>query len=157
MGSLLFLVARFGWGKPVPINPGAMRYQNLGWALSSAAGPGSNLLSAAIVLSLVATLGRPAEPFVHEVVKQFVLISVFLAIFNLIPLPPLDGFGFLFGLAPRPLKLALLPVQRYGPLILLALVFLPAFTRSFPPVLSIVLTGGSNLFFRIMGVSPSVL
>lgn len=157
MGSLLFLVAHFGWGKPVPINPGAMRNPNLGWALSSAAGPGSNLVSAAIVVSLLATLGAPSEPFVHEVARQFVLISVFLAIFNLIPLPPLDGFGFVFGLSPRPLKLALLPIQRYGPLILLALVFLPTLSRSFPPVLQVVLTAGSSLFFRLMGVSPSAL
>src|SRR5205823_13790975 len=143
-------------GKPVPINPGAMRNPNLGWALSSAAGPGSNLVSAALVVSLLVA-ARPGEPFIHEVLKQFAEISVFLAIFNLIPLPPLDGFGFVFGLAPRPLKLALLPVQRYGPFILLALVFLPTLTRSFPPVLSVILSAGSMLFWSLMGVNPRAL
>jgi Zn-dependent protease len=157
MGSLLFLIAHFGWGKPVPINPGAMRNPNLGWALSSAAGPGSNLISAAIVALGLVTLGRPSDPFIHETLKQFVEISVFLAIFNLIPLPPLDGFGFVFGLSPQPLKLALLPVQRFGPFILLALVFLPSLSRSFPPVLAIVLNFGSNLFFQIIGVPRSAL
>jgi Zn-dependent protease len=157
MGSLLFLVAHFGWGKPVPINPGAMRNPNLGWALSSAAGPASNLLSAALVVALLVSLGRPADWFLHEVARQFVLISVFLAIFNLIPLPPLDGFGFVFGLSPRPIKLLLLPVQRFGPFILLALIFLPDFVRSFPPVLRIVLTRGSSLFFSVVGVSPNAL
>jgi Zn-dependent protease len=157
MGSLLFLVAHFGWGKPVQINPAAMRNPNLGWALSSAAGPASNLVSAAIVVGLVVSLGRPADAFLHEIVVQFVGISVALAIFNLIPIPPLDGFGFVFGLSPRPIKIALLPVQRYGALILLALVFLPSFSRSFPPILQIVLRGGSNLFFTILGVPPSAL
>jgi Zn-dependent protease len=157
MGSLLFLVAHFGWGKPVQINPAAMRNPNLGWALSSAAGPASNLVSAAIVVSLVVTLGRPGDAFLHEIVKQFVGISITLAIFNLIPIPPLDGFGFVFGLSPRPIKIALLPIQRYGALILLALVFLPSFSRSFPPVLSNVLRAGSNLFFTILGVPSSAL
>jgi Zn-dependent protease len=157
MGSLLFLVAHFGWGKPVPINPGAMRNPNLGWALSSAAGPVSNLLSAAVAVSLVVSLGRPADAFFHELVREFILISVSLAIFNLIPLPPLDGFGFVFGLSPTPLKIALLPVQRFGPLILLALVFLPSFSRSFPPVLLVVLQTGSTLFFQFMGVDPRAL
>jgi Zn-dependent protease len=157
MGSLLFLVAHFGWGKPVPINPAGMRNPNLGWALSSAAGPVSNLLSAAIAVTLVVSLGRPPDAFVHEVVREFILISVSLAIFNLIPLPPLDGFGFVFGLAPTPLKIALLPVQRFGPLVLLALVFLPSFTRAVPPVLLVVLQTGSLLFFELMGVDPRAL
>jgi Zn-dependent protease len=157
MGSLLFLVAHFGWGKPVQINPAAMRNPNLGWALSSAAGPASNLVSAAIAVSLVVTVGRPGDPFLHELVVEFIGISVSLAIFNLIPIPPLDGFGFVFGLAPRPIKIALLPVQRYGALLLLALVFLPSFSRSFPPILSIVLRAGTNLFFTILGVPISAL
>jgi Zn-dependent protease len=105
----------------------------------------------------VVTIGRPNEPFIHELIRQFVGISVFLAIFNLIPLPPLDGFGFVFGLSPTPLKLALMPVQRYGPLILLALIFLPNFSRSFPPLLQVALTAGSNLFLRIMGVPFSAI
>src|SRR5579859_3126794 len=107
MGSLLFLVAHFGWGKPVPINPGAMRNPNLGWALSSIAGPVSNFVSAAIVVALRLSLGRPADNFLHQLVIQFVGISITLGIFNLIPIPPLDGFGLVFGLSPRPIKIAL--------------------------------------------------
>jgi Zn-dependent protease len=157
MGSLLFLVAHFGWGKPVPINPGAMRNPNLGWALSSAAGPVSNFVSAAIAVGLVVSLGRPTEEFFHETVLQFIAISVALGTFNLIPIPPLDGFGFVFGLSPRSIKIALLPVQRYGSLILLALVFLPSFSRSFPPILQVVLRAGSNLFFTVLGVPLNAL
>jgi Zn-dependent protease len=154
MGSLLFLVAHFGWGKPVQINPAAMRNPNLGWALSSVAGPVSNFLTAAIVVVLVQSLGRPTNVFANEVVVEFVLISVTLGLFNLVPLPPLDGFGFFFGLAPRPIKIAMLPLQRYGPMILLAVLFLPYLIPSFPPVLQVLLTAGQRVFFGLMGVSP---
>jgi Zn-dependent protease len=131
-----------------------MRNPNLGWALSSAAGPLSNLFTAAIAITVLRLAGQPNDDsFVHEVVLQFILISVTLAIFNLIPLPPLDGFGFVFGLAPRPLKIAMLPLQRYGPIILLALLFLPTLFRGFPPILQVFLTGGSRLFFGLMGVN----
>jgi len=157
LGSLVFLVAHFGWGKPVPINPGAMRNPNLGWALSSAAGPISNFVSAAAVAILLTTFGAPDNPYLHEVLVEFVLISVTLGIFNLIPLPPLDGFGFVFGLSPRPIKIALLPLQRYGPLILLALLFLPSLSPSVPPVLPVALQAGARLFFHIIGVDPNVL
>jgi Zn-dependent protease len=154
MGSLLFLVAHFGWGKPVQINPGAMRNPNLGWALSSAAGPVSNLFTAAVAITVLRLVGQPTDDsFVHEVVLQFISISVVLAIFNLIPLPPLDGFGFVFGLAPRPVKIAMLPLQRYGPTLLLALLFLPTLFRGFPPILQVFLTAGSRLFFGLMGVN----
>ncbi|MCA1648345.1 MAG: site-2 protease family protein [Chloroflexi bacterium] len=115
------------------------------------------MISAAVVAIFDVTFGPPSDLFLHTFVVQFVVISVALAVFNLIPLPPLDGFGFVFGLSPRPLKLALLPVQRYGSLILLALVFLPNFSRSFPPVLQVVLAFGRNLFFSTLGVTPGAL
>src|SRR6267143_410977 len=78
----------------------------------------------ALVLAIVSYtslgLARPIFPYV----QAFINIHVLLAVFNLLPVPPLDGFGFLFGLAPRPLKIALLPLNQYGAIILLAVVFL---------------------------------
>jgi Zn-dependent protease len=111
----------------MPINPAGMRNPSLGWALSSLAGPVSNVLAASVMVVLLSLVGvggldRSLFPYL----QAFIGVNVALAVFNLLPVPPLDGFGFLFGLAPRPLKIALLPLQQYGPLILLAVLFVPA-------------------------------
>ncbi|MDQ3808960.1 MAG: site-2 protease family protein [Chloroflexota bacterium] len=124
LGTLMILIGPIGWGRPMPINPGAMRLPNLGWALSSLAGPVSNLIAAALTATLLGLAGSALSD-AADYLKAFITINVLLALFNLIPLPPLDGFGFVFGLAPRALKLALMPLQSYGPLILLAVLFLP--------------------------------
>jgi len=125
LGTIMILIGPIGWGKPMPINPGAMRNPSLGWALSSIAGPISNILSAAVVVLLVSHLDLGLDSSIEPYIQAFLGINVALAVFNLIPLPPLDGFGFFFGLAPRPVKLALMPIQQYGMFILLAVLFLP--------------------------------
>jgi len=129
VGTLLILVAHFGWGKPMPINPSEMRNGNLGWALSSAAGPLSNIVMATVTLIVAQVAGLPLrEPYVNA----FFALNISLAVFNLVPLPPLDGFGFVYGLAPRAIKLALAPVWRIGPVLLMALLFLPAILPGAP-------------------------
>jgi Zn-dependent protease len=153
LGTLMILIGPIGWGRPMPINPSGMRYPNLGWALSSLAGPVSNILAAAVVVVVAAytniatSLGASGLAYV----QAFINVNVLLAVFNLLPLPPLDGFGFLFGLSPRPLKLALLPLQRFGPLILLAVLFLPV-TR---PVLDAFLSGGRQIVNTFLGALAS--
>ena len=126
LGTILILVGPIGWGKPMPINPGLMTHRNLGWALSSAAGPISNVLTAMIIVVVLALTNPQLDTLTDTVVTAIVFINVRLAAFNLLPIPPLDGFGFLFGLAPRPLKIALAPLLQYGMLILLAVLLVPA-------------------------------
>src|SRR5260370_20413963 len=144
----MILIGPIGWGKPMPINPGAMRNPNLGWALSSLAGPVSNVLAAAVVVVIVSytNIATAAGVTVLNYVQAFISINVLLAVFNLLPLPPLDGFGFVFGLSPPPIKIALLPLQRYGPIILLAMLFLGQ------PVLHASLRGGSDIGHHFLSV-----
>jgi Zn-dependent protease len=127
LGTLMIFVAHFGWGRPMPINPGAMRNPGLGWALSSAAGPISNIVLASIVTIFASAAGSALDATAQVYVATLIQLNVLLAVFNLVPLPPLDGFGFIFGLAPTPIKRALLPIRQYGPFVLLALVIVPAF------------------------------
>ena len=132
----------------MPINPAGMSNPNLGWALSSLAGPVSNILAASAMVLVVTYVPAVLDPSVFPYVNAFISINVLLAVFNLLPLPPLDGFGFVYGLSPRPIKIALLPLQRYGPIILLAVLFLAQ------PVLNAYLRGGSaivNNFLSVLG------
>jgi Zn-dependent protease len=150
IGTILILIrAPIGWGRPMPINPGEMRNSNLGWALSSLAGPISNILLAGIVLIGVRTLlpSTNVNSNLFNFILALVQINVFLAVFNLLPIPPLDGFGVIYGLAPRPLKITLLPLLRYGPLILLLVLFLPQ-TQEY---LSLYLNTGASIVLRLLG------
>ena len=151
LGTLMILIGPIGWGRPMPINPGHMRNPNLGWALSSLAGPISNILAAAIVVVLVAYTNVALDLTTLPYIQAFINVNVLLAVFNLLPVPPLDGFGFLFGLSPRPVKLALLPLQQYGPLILLAVLFLPGAR----PFLDAFLNGGREIINGFLGVLAS--
>jgi Zn-dependent protease len=140
LGTLMILVAPIGWGRPMPINPAGMRNPNLGWALSSAAGPISNVLVATIVVVVAAfaNINPLRDPWVGALIS----LNLGLAVFNLVPLPPLDGFGFVFGLAPRPVKAALAPLWQFGPFLLLGLLFLPEILPGFPPILNNALSEG---------------
>jgi Zn-dependent protease len=151
LGTLMILIGPIGWGRPMPINPGNMRNPNLGWALSSLAGPVSNVLAASVMVLIVSYTTLGLDQSVFPYVQAFININVLLAVFNLLPVPPLDGFGFLFGLSPRSVKMALLPVQRYGPLILLAVLFLPGIR----PVVDAYLNGGREIVNNFLGVLAS--
>ncbi len=146
IGTLMILIGPIGWGRPMPINPAGMRNPNLGWALSSLAGPVSNIVAASLIVLLEAYLPLMQDRSIAPYISAFISVNVLLAVFNLLPVPPLDGFGFIFGLSPTPLKIALLPLQRYGPILLLAMLFLAQ------PLLSAYLRAGSNIVNNFLEV-----
>jgi Zn-dependent protease len=119
-----------GWGKPVQINPYNMRINpKTGFALSSIAGPISNLTLAtlsAILLGLIAGLQLRSgdNPAGLELLDYLIMVNVGLAIFNLIPIPPLDGFHTLLGVLPNGLAAQLMALEQYGFIILLAFIYL---------------------------------
>ena len=120
-----------GWAKPVPINPFMLKNQTWAPALVSLAGPGSNLLLALVFSLLVRFLPlETLSPLFSGALVSIVQLNLYLALLNLLPIPPLDGSHLLFAFLPKsfePLKMLL---ARYGFFILLFLVFL------FPPFLS---------------------
>lgn len=111
----------FGWAKPVPMNPYNFRDRNRGIILVSLAGPGGNLAIAVVAAVLFRFLGA-AEPSLALLLMWMVYINVFLAFFNLIPVPPLDGSKVLAGLLPGRQEW-LIHLEKYGMIILLLLIF----------------------------------
>lgn len=128
--SVLFLGFGFGWAKPTPYNPMNLRGGHWGEAIVSAAGPISNLVLAfagAIPLRYMAMTGMTV-PALFEFLFFFVQINLVLMIFNLIPIPPLDGSKVLFAfMNPRTVWQVRPVLEQYGLLILLGAMLLPIF------------------------------
>jgi Zn-dependent protease len=118
----------FGWTKPVPVNYRRLRHPRRDMVLVALAGPGMNLLLAIVgALVLAATLTFSANPdslgstFVAGNALNFVLINLFLAVFNLLPIPPFDGGHVVQGLLPPPLAQSFGKLGRYALLVLVVL------------------------------------
>ena len=115
----------FGWAKPTPFNPWNLKNPRRDSALISLAGPASNFLLAtglAVIFRLI-----PNTNFIADVVLQFIVLNLVLAFFNLIPIPPLDGFKVVGGLLPKNLYYQWASLERYGFFILIAFFFFGGF------------------------------
>ena len=119
----------FGWAKPVPVNFARLDRPRRDMVLVAAAGPLTNLAIAAAAAWLLRWVHLLPDTAIHwtmETLANAVLINVVLAVFNLLPLPPLDGGRIAVGLLPRALAVPLAKLERFGFLILLAaLLILP--------------------------------
>lgn len=98
IGTLMLLFFRFGWGKPVPFDPFNLRHPKRDAALISLAGPTSNLILA-VVCSLILKLA-PLSFITSILLIPLIIMNVNLAVFNLLPVPPLDGAKILYGFLP---------------------------------------------------------
>lgn len=111
--------------KPVPFDPGRIKYDEYGAALLAFAGPLSNLVLAflgAVSLQVVA-----ADSFLGDVLQIFVILNVGLFIFNLIPIPPLDGSRVLYAFAPDPVRRIMETLEPFGFFIIFALILIGGF------------------------------
>jgi Zn-dependent protease len=124
MGTLMLFFFGFGWAKPVPVNPNLLRDRRKGMILVSAAGVITNMLLAFCALFLYRLLSPSPSGIAAQLLYYFARINIILAAFNLIPLPPLDGSKILMGFAPPGLQKSLFRLERYGLLIIIALLYL---------------------------------
>ena len=137
-GTLLLIIAGFGWAKPVMVNPMNMRGNpRTSMAIVAAAGPISNVLMALLAavffrLGLAQfTLVAPNGFSLGYLLSEFIWINLILAFFNLIPVPPLDGSKILYALLPGELVYRLRPLEQFGFIILMLVVFF------FPTVINV--------------------
>lgn len=145
MGTLMLFLAGFGWGKPVPVNPFQLRHGRWGQVLVSLSGPLSNIIAAAIFalpLRILITANVETPAIVIQVLQAIIELNLILAIFNLIPIPPLDGSRILTALAPRAFSGIMAEIERIGPFVLLGIIVLtivmniPLFSRIILPLVS---------------------
>ena len=125
---LLLILARspilFGWAKPVPINPYNFRDQKYGQAKVALAGPAANLgIALAVGLILRFMPNFLISPAFYAILSYVVFINILLAIFNLIPIPPLDGSHILFTFLPESFRSIKIFLSQYGFFILLIVIF----------------------------------
>jgi len=127
IGALMMFIAGFGWAKPVPVNPFFFKgNRTTGMMLVSLAGPLVNLIVAYIAY-LIFVLGNGFfdNAFMNLFLRTCVTLNIYLAVFNLIPIPPLDGSKILAGFLPKQTAFKFLStMEQYGFLILMALIFL---------------------------------
>ena len=121
--TLLLFQAPILAAKPVPFNPARVKYDEFGAAMIAAAGPLSNL-ALAFLAALLAHAFAPGS-FLVQVLDVFTTLNVALFVFNLIPIPPLDGSRVLYAFAPKPLQELMEQIEPYGFFIIFGLVLLP--------------------------------
>ena len=121
LGTLMIFLGPIGWAKPVPVNPFYFDNRKRGMMLVSLAGPGANLLLALIGAVLLGIFN--SSPVVQYFLYYFMVINVYLAVFNLLPIPMLDGSKILAGLLPGS-QVWLYNLERYAfPILLLLVIF----------------------------------
>jgi len=165
-GTLFLVIGGFGWGKPVPVNPSRLRNgPQTGRAMVAAAGPLANLLLAAVA-AVPIQLGMVdwRSPFlVPRTVSDWgfgeyaglylsavIVFNVVLAVFNLLPLAPLDGFSVAVGLLPRDLSRTVAQLEQYGPGILMILIVMPFVTQGKVSLLHSIMSPVINGLTRII-------
>ena len=124
VGLIMLVVFKVGWAKPVPVNMMNFRHPKRGMAITALAGPASNLVLACVVLFLrgLITLPLAKLSWGAEVLQLFdttAYLSICLGLFNLIPIPPMDGSKVLFSLLPDRIYMQLMRYEKYGMLLVL--------------------------------------
>jgi Zn-dependent protease len=155
LGAIAFIIMRIGWAKPVPVNPAYFRNPHQGMLQVALAGPVANLLLALVS----AVLFNPLNTLSHSLSSPLLLalleptvamlgfsvwINIMLAVFNLLPIPPLDGSKVLMGLLPPDAARSYAQMEPYGFILLLVLFYMGLINKVILPVIDF----GTSLLLR---------
>ena len=150
LGLIAMVLTGVGWAKPVPVNPHYFKRPKLGMAITALAGPLSNLLLALwLLVGVRVTLDGSASMAVVEFLLDTAILSIGLGVFNLIPIPPLDGSKILAALLPDKQYNWLMRYERMGMLVIMLLVVFGALSGIVSPAIAWIF----RLFCRIVGLS----
>ncbi len=119
LGTIMLLIARFGWGKPVQFDPFNLRHPRRDSAIISLAGPVSNLLLATVCSVL---LRLSLDYWIIGLLDNLIILNVVLAVFNLVPIHPLDGFKIVGGVLPEEYARQWAELEGYGMIFLIVLI-----------------------------------
>jgi len=133
----------FGGAKPVPFNPDRVRGGEWGAALVALGGPLTNFVLAFIFFGIGAILDLPADNFAAILIDLAVKINLGFFVFNLIPIPPLDGSRVIFALAPDFVRRGMMFIERYGIIVVFALVLLAG------PAIGTLMSGAIEFFLNV--------
>ncbi len=143
LGVIAFIIMKIGWAKPVPVNPNYFKDPQKGMLLVALAGPAANVLiavaSAVLVKLVIITQGAIPmfilKPLFGMLVAS-VWINVMLAVFNCLPIPPLDGSKILMGILPPDAARSYAKMEPYGFILLLALFYMGVIGKVIMPIIS---------------------
>jgi Zn-dependent protease len=141
----------FGGAKPVPFNPARVRYEEWGSALVALAGPLTNLVIAFVTFGIYALLGAPHSGLMAQLLTVTIMVNLGFFVFNMIPIPPLDGSRVLYALAPEFIRRGMEMMERFGIVVIFLLVLVGSSTIG--TIMGTVINAIISLFSRIFGVS----
>ena len=153
IGMLMLFLVHFGWAKPVQINPRNFKNPQRDDILVSLAGPFANFFTAFLAMAVYMILirvGAPVTDGVQVVFKMIILYNLGFGVFNLIPLPPLDGSHVLMQILPRDMAYKLAELERYSFLILIVLLMTPVLSMILIPCVSALSTTFQAILMAII-------